>query len=142
MKDEDWMEIAIKYASKTDYPYGAIIVKNDKLVSGAGTRRKDSLDPTAHAEITAIRNACKKLKSSRLNNCVIYTTCEPCPMCFTACWLTGIKRIVYGMTLTDSSRLFFQEIDISSYQLNKKSGNSMLIKGKVLRDKIVKLFNK
>jgi len=93
MKDKDFMHIAINVAKRADFPYGAIIVKNGKIIAKAGTASKKNIDPTSHAEISAIRKACKKLKSKELKGCIIYSTCEPCPMCFTAIWWAKVDRI-------------------------------------------------
>ena len=95
-----YMQQAIKEAKKAslidEVPVGAIIVKNDKIISRAHNTREKSNDPTAHAEINAIRKACKKLKSWRLVGCTIYVTVEPCSMCAGTILWTRMDRIVYG----------------------------------------------
>ncbi len=139
MKDEKFMHIAINVAKKADFPYGAIIAKDNRIIAKAGTASKESLDPTEHAEINAIRKACKKLKSKELIGCTLYSTCEPCPMCFTAAWWAKIDRIVYGMTLKDSSRLMGKELEISCEFLNKKGGNRIKI-NQILRNECLKMF--
>jgi tRNA(Arg) A34 adenosine deaminase TadA len=140
MSDKKFMRIAIEVARRTDFPYGAIIVKNGKIIAKAGTVSKWGIDPTAHAEITAIRKACRKLNSRKLKGATIYTTCEPCPMCFAAAWLSKVNRIVYGMSLQDSSRLMGKELEVNCKYLNKKGGNIIKI-SKVLRNECVKLFD-
>ncbi len=92
MINKKFMKIAINVAKKADFPYSAVIVKNGEIISKAGTASKKSLDPTAHAEISAIRKACKKLKSRTLEGTTLYATCEPCPMCFTAAWWAKLKE--------------------------------------------------
>jgi len=134
------MHEAIKEAKKADFPYGAVIVKDNKIIARAGTANRENLDPTAHAEITAIRNACKKLKTSNLTGTTLYTTCEPCPMCFTAAWWSKISKIVFGMTLEDSTRLMGQELEVRSEYLNKAGGDQIKIIGGILREDIIKLF--
>lgn len=142
MNDEDFMRRAIEEAKNSDFPYGAVLVKDGIIMAKSGTAPKDSVDPTAHAEITAIRLACKKLNSKSLEGTTLYSTCEPCPMCFTAAWWANITRIVYGITLEDSSRLLFQELEVSSEFLNNKGGNRILLEGGLLKEDILDLFKK
>lgn len=98
--DEKFMLMAIKEAEKSasldEVPVGAIIVKDNKVIARGHNLREKSNDPTSHAEINAIRKACKKLGSWRLENCTIYVTIEPCSMCAGTLLWTRIKRIVYG----------------------------------------------
>ena len=94
------MKIAIKEAEKAlkrgDYPTGAVIVLNDRIISKAFSTGITKKDPTAHAEINAIRKACRKLKSRFLTGCIIYASSEPCLMCAKAIVYARIKKIVYG----------------------------------------------
>ncbi|MCQ2748430.1 MAG: tRNA adenosine(34) deaminase TadA [Mycoplasmoidaceae bacterium] len=98
--DEKFMSLAIKEAVKSasldEVPVGAIIVKDNKVIARGHNLREKSNDPTSHAEINAIRKACKKLGSWRLEDCTIYVTIEPCSMCAGTLLWTRIKRIVYG----------------------------------------------
>ncbi|KAJ6359926.1 hypothetical protein OIU77_004017 [Salix suchowensis] len=77
-------------------PFGAVIVRNDEVVMSCHNMVLKNTDPTAHAEVTAIREACKKLNRIELSECEIYASCEPCPMCFGAIHLSRLKRLVYG----------------------------------------------
>ncbi|GMN25367.1 hypothetical protein TIFTF001_000906 [Ficus carica] len=77
-------------------PFGAVVVRNDEVVVSCHNMVLSNTDPTAHAEVTAIREACKKLNQIELSDCEIYASCEPCPMCFGAIHLSRIKRLVYG----------------------------------------------
>ncbi|XP_052190010.1 guanosine deaminase-like [Diospyros lotus] len=77
-------------------PFGAVVVRNDEVVVSCHNMVLRNSDPTAHAEVTAIREACKKLNQIELSDCEIYASCEPCPMCFGAIHLSRIKRLVYG----------------------------------------------
>ncbi|XP_011078743.1 uncharacterized protein LOC105162433 isoform X2 [Sesamum indicum] len=77
-------------------PFGAVVVRNDEVVVSCHNLVLKQTDPTAHAEVTAIREACKKLNKIELSDCEIYASCEPCPMCFGAIHLSRIKRLVYG----------------------------------------------
>ncbi|KAI3669169.1 hypothetical protein L6452_40395 [Arctium lappa] len=77
-------------------PFGAVVVCKDEIVVSCHNMVLKHTDPTAHAEVTAIREACKKLNQIELSDCEIYASCEPCPMCFGAIHLSRIKRLVYG----------------------------------------------
>lgn len=138
--DEYFMREAIKDARKHNHYYGAVIVKNNKIIARSGKRPVG--DVRSHAETQAIIKACKKLKNRTLDNCLLYSTCEPCPMCFYMAWITNISKIVYGATIQDSIKFWPVEINISAKLLNKKGGNKIELKGKVLRDECFKLFKK
>lgn len=98
-------------------PFGAVIVRNGEIVATGVNRVTASNDPTAHAEVNAIRNACSKESTFNLSGCVIYTSCEPCPMCLSALYWAGISCIYYGNTQDDadainfSDRFIYQELD-------------------------------
>lgn len=77
-------------------PFGAVVVQNDEVVVSCHNMVLKNTDPTAHAEVTAIREACKKLGRIELSDCEVYASCEPCPMCFGAIHLSRAKRLVYG----------------------------------------------
>ena len=98
--DEKFMIEALKEAEKSanfdEVPVGAVIVKDGKIIARGHNLREKTNDPTAHAEIVAIRKACKKLKSWRLEDCTMYVTVEPCAMCAGTLLWTRIKRIVFG----------------------------------------------
>ena len=98
--DEKFMLEALKEAKKSadidEVPVGAVIVKNNKIIARGHNLREKTNDPTSHAEIVAIRKACKKLNSWRLEECTIYVTIEPCSMCAGTLLWTRIKKIVYG----------------------------------------------
>jgi tRNA(adenine34) deaminase len=98
--DEKFMLQALKQAEISanfdEVPVGAVIVKDGKIIARGHNLRERSNDPTAHAEIVAIRKACKKLNSWRLEDCTMYVTIEPCAMCAGTLLWTRIKRIVYG----------------------------------------------
>ena len=99
-QDEKFMAQALKEAEISanfdEVPVGAVIVKDGKIIARGHNLRESKNDPTAHAEIIAIRKACKKLKSWRLEGCTIYVTIEPCSMCAGTLLWTRIQRIVYG----------------------------------------------
>ena len=90
-------------------PFGAVIVKDGALVATGVNRVTANSDPTAHAEVSAIRNACQKLGTFKLTGCVIYTSCEPCPMCLSAIYWSGIEKIYYGNTAIDAKGIDFDD---------------------------------
>lgn len=123
MNKEELMKKAIEcseYSMKNNYggPFGAIIVKNDEIIATGFNNVTSSNDPTAHAEVTAIRNACKKLETFDLSGCIIYTSCEPCPMCLAAIYWANIDKIYYGNSKEDAADINFSDDFI--YQEFKK----------------------
>ena len=90
-------------------PFGAVIVKNGKVIAKSGNRVSLKNDPTAHAEISAIRKACKKLKTFDLSGCTIYTSCEPCPMCLSAIYWAHLDKIYYGNSKEDAAGIGFND---------------------------------
>jgi guanine deaminase len=98
---ERYMRIAIDLACseigrKEARPFGAVIVKGEEILGSGCNRAVLDSDPTAHAEIVAIRDACRKLQSHRLDGSVMYSSCEPCPMCLSAMYWAGIKELYFG----------------------------------------------
>ena len=88
-------------------PFGAVIVKDGEIIAEGVNRVTANNDPTAHAEVTAIREACKKLETFQLDGCAVYTSCEPCPMCLSAIYWAGISKIFYGNTKKDADDINF-----------------------------------
>ena len=98
---ERYMRMAIDLACseigrKEGRPFGAVIVKDGKVLGSGSNRAIFDNDPTAHAEIVAIRDACRKLQTYRLDGSVMYSSCEPCPMCLSAMYWAGIKELYFG----------------------------------------------
>jgi guanine deaminase len=90
-------------------PFGAIVVKDGNIVGRGNNRVTSSNDPTAHAEVVAIRDACKNLGSFQLDGCDIYTSCEPCPMCLGAIYWARPERVFFGCTRTDAADIQFDD---------------------------------
>ena len=99
-------------------PFGACIVKNGKIIGKGSNHVLSNNDPTAHAEIMAIRDACKNMNSHDLSNCELYTSCYPCPMCLSAIIWANIKKVYYGNTKEDASLIGFRDDDIYNYIKN------------------------
>jgi len=104
-------------------PFAAIIVFDGEEVSFGINRVVDSFDPTAHAEVVAIRKACEKLKRFSLAGCTLYTSCEPCPMCLSAAIWARIDRIVYAATRNDAAEAGFDDAEIYQELSLTESGN-------------------
>ncbi len=118
--NKDFMDIAIELSdnnidSNKGGPFGACVVKDGQIV-GKGTNRvlKDN-DPTAHAEVTAIREACKHLNTYDLSDCELYTSSYPCPMCLSAIFWANIKKVYYAATKEDVSNIGFRDENIYIY---------------------------
>ena len=120
MNDEFYMGIAIKEAQKAmsagDVPVGAVIVRNGDIIAQSFNMREAANDATAHAEILAIREACRKLGRWRLNDCTIYVTLEPCPMCAGALVMSRMERLVYALpeSKTGAAESVFNIVDNKS----------------------------
>lgn len=117
MKEERFLlQHALKIAEKgidTGHgPFGAVITKNGKIIAEANNEVVISNDPTAHAEVLAIRRASSFLKTHDLSDCVLYTSCEPCPMCLGAIYWSGIKKVVYATDRNDAERSGFSDRQI------------------------------
>jgi len=90
-------------------PFGAVIVQNGRIVAEGVNRVTASNDPTAHAEVVAIREACATLRTFELTDCEIYTSCEPCPMCLGAIYWARLARVYYGNLASDASQIGFDD---------------------------------
>ena len=90
-------------------PFGAVIVRERKIIGRGWNKVTSANDPTAHAEITAIREACAKLKTFELGDCEIYTSCEPCPMCLGAIYWARLQKIYYANTRADAAAIQFDD---------------------------------
>lgn len=113
MKHEDFMRMAIGLAVENvksgGGPFGAVIAKGGEVVATGVNRVTLNNDPTAHAEVSAIREACKKLGTFSLAGCVIYTSCEPCPMCLGAIYWAHLDKIYYGADQHDAAAVDFDD---------------------------------
>ena len=141
-----FMRLAIDKAmegiKKGQSPFGACITRGDEVISCAHNVVWDSMDITAHAEVHAIRDACKKLNTVDLSGCVIYSTCEPCPMCFSACHWAKISKIVYGARIEDAKRLGFSELTLSNQVMKQSGGSPIEIIEGFLRDEALEIFKR
>lgn len=121
-------------------PFGACIVKNSVVVAIAHNEVWAGTDITAHAEIAAIRKACQKLQQVDLSGCAIYSTCEPCPMCFSAIHWAKIPTIIYGASIADAKKAGFSELEISNKQMKKAGKSGVAIIPGFMKKECVDLF--
>lgn len=125
-------------------PFGAVIVKNDIIVGIGNNNVLKNNDPTAHAEVQAIRDACRNLNTYDLSDCELYTSCYPCPMCLSAIIWSNIKTIYYGNTQLDASNIGFRDDFIYKYlellSKSDKSAENILKAIPIDRDKTIKTF--
>ena len=121
-------------------PFGAVIIDKDgNVIAKVNNKVIVSHDPTAHAEIVAIREASKKLNTHDLSDCILYTSCEPCPMCLSAIIWSNIKEVYYGCTKEDAGNIGFRDDIIYKYLEGK---NKDLINLKQMdRDECIEAFN-
>ena len=103
------IELSINSAKKDGGPFGCVITKNGTIISEGSNRVTSSNDPTAHAEIVAIREACKKLNTFNLSGCDLYSSCEPCPMCLSAIYWSHIDNIFYANNRNDAKKINFDD---------------------------------
>jgi tRNA(Arg) A34 adenosine deaminase TadA len=121
--DRKFMSLAIELARRgveanDGGPFGCVVVKDGRVIGEGNNRVTSTNDPTAHAEIVAIRNACARLNSFQLDGCVVYTSCEPCPMCLGAIYWARPAAIFYAGTRDDAAaagfddELFYRELEL------------------------------
>ena len=134
------IELSIKNINNKGGPFGCVIVKNNKIISEGVNGVTQNNDPTAHAEIVAIRNACKKLNTFDLSGCELYTSCEPCPMCLSAIYWSHIDIVYYDNSRENAAEIEFDDKFI--YDEMKKDINERKIPLKqILKDEAIKAFN-
>jgi len=148
--EKKFMNKAINIArisyEKEEYPVGVVIVRNGEIISTGRNKTRRSNDPTSHGEIDAIRKACKKLNSKYLNDCVLYTTHEPCPMCAGASIWAKMKGIVFGLNFKDSNNnksknWSWRQINIPCREILNKGEPKLELNEEFMREECLKLFN-
>lgn len=144
MSDAEYMRLAIEAArqglKKGEMPFGACIVQRERVVAAMHNVARERMDITAHAEMQALQEACRRLGTLDLSGCVIYATCEPCPMCFSACFWAKLDKIVYGSRIEDAASMGIRQIPITSSTMKQLSRSSLEIVGDLLREESVELF--
>ena len=123
-------------------PFGACIVKDGKIIGRGSNHVLKNNDPTAHAEIVAIRDACKNIGTYDLTGCELYTSCFPCPMCFSAIIWSNITKIYYGNTKEDAANIGFRDDYIYEVISNIEEGKDINLELKCMdREETIKSFN-
>lgn len=125
-------------------PFGACVVKDGIIIGRGKNQVLSTNDPTAHAEVMAIRDACKNISSYDLSECELYTSCYPCPMCLSAIIWSNIKRVYYGNTKEDAKNIGFRDDFIYEYinKLSKNIQDESVLKLKCIdREETIKEFN-
>jgi tRNA(Arg) A34 adenosine deaminase TadA len=142
--DDRWMRLAIDTAregiARGQGPFGACIVRGGRVLAVAHNVTARDTDPTAHAEVTAVRLACAAAGALALPDCTMYASCEPCPMCFAACHWAAVPVIVYGAGIADSVACGFRELIIPAADMARLGQSPIRLRGGVLRDEAVALF--
>tara|TARA_B100001996_G_scaffold333611_1_gene283306 strand:- start:111 stop:581 length:471 start_codon:yes stop_codon:yes gene_type:complete len=133
------IELSINSANNDGGPFGSVIVKNNKIIAEGSNKVTLSNDPTAHAEIVSIREACKKLKTFNLTGCDLYSSCEPCPMCLSAIYWSHIDNIFYANTRDDAKKINFDDSLIYS-EFSKKTEDRKIPIKQMLRDEALQAF--
>ncbi|GAA3954521.1 nucleoside deaminase [Pedobacter ginsengiterrae] len=141
---EEFMRMAIELSVKNvsesiGGPFGAVIVKDGKLIAGSANKVTSTNDPTAHAEVSAIRLACTALNTFDLSGCVVYTSCEPCPMCLGAIYWAKIETIYYANTKIDAEDIGFSDKFIYE-ELDKPMEERTLPVVQMMRDEAMQAF--
>ena len=133
------IELSIQSAQSKGGPFGCVIVKDNKIIAEGHNQVTTNNDPTAHAEIVAIRNACTKLNDFFLKGCDLYTSCEPCTMCLSAIYWSHVDNIFYSNTRADAKNIDFDDSLIYSEISKKKEDRQIPIK-QMLRDEALQAF--
>ena len=143
-QDEYFMRRAIGLAqngidSNSGGPFGAVVVKAGEIVGEGCNQVTSTNDPTAHAEVVAIRNACRKLDSFQLADCVLYTSCEPCPMCLGAIYWARPAKVFYAATREDAAGIGFDDQFIYE-EIEKSFEHRQMKLVNLMRDEGLKVF--
>lgn len=144
-EDKKFMKRAIALAEKgmdanAGGPFGAVVVKDGEIIAEGHNNVTSTNDPTAHAEVVAIRRACEKLESFQLTDCVIYTSCEPCPMCLGAIYWARPKKVFYACNREDAAEINFDDQFIYD-EIDKEISNREIDFVRMLREEAVKVFD-
>ena len=133
------IELSIESVNMGGGPFGCVIVKGEKIVSEGSNKVTSTNDPTAHGEIVAIRDACKKLNNFSLSGSELYSTCEPCPMCLSAIYWARVDKIYYANTREDARKIDFDDSLIYS-ELQKNIEKRKIPMIQMMRSEALKAF--
>jgi len=133
------IELSVENVNKGGGPFGSVIVKDNKIIAEGTNKVTLNNDPTAHGEIVAIRQACKKLNDFRLSECELYSSCEPCPMCLSSIYWSRIKKIYFANTRKDAQKIDFDDSLIYS-ELLKNINERKIPMIQMMRSEALKAF--
>ena len=133
------IELSLESVNKGGGPFGCVIVKDEKIVSEGSNKVTSSKDPTAHGEIVAIREACKKINNFSLGGFELYSSCEPCPMCLSAIYWARIDKVYFANTREDASKIDFDDSFIYS-EIKKNINERKIPMNQMMRDEALKAF--
>lgn len=144
MNHEEFMREAISLSAENiekgfGGPFGAVIVKDGKIISRGSNQVTSTNDPTAHAEIVAIRNAAKVVENFSLEGCTIYTSCEPCPMCLAAVYWARIDKLYYANDRKDAAAVEFDD-DLIYSEVSKEIADRKIPFKQILRNEALEVF--
>ena len=133
------IELSLESVNKGGGPFGCVIVKDEKIVSEGSNKVTSSKDPTAHGEIVAIREACKKINNFSLSGFELYSSCEPCPMCLSAIYWARIDKVYFANTRQDAQKIDFDDSLIYS-ELQKNIEKRKIPMIQMMRSEALKAF--
>jgi len=133
------IDLSIESVNKGGGPFGCLIVKDNIIISEGSNKVTSTNDPTAHGEIVAIREACKKLNNFSLSGCELYSNCEPCPMCLSAIYWARIEKIYYANTREDAQKIDFDDSFIYS-EFQKSINERKIPMLQMMRNEALKAF--
>lgn len=144
MSHEQWMKMAVDEARRGveqgQSPFGAVIVRDSEVIARGHNEVWHRTDPTAHAEVVAIRRAAEALRTIDLAGCTMYTTCEPCPMCAAAIHWSKLDAVCYGATIADAQDAGFTELTLSIDELYARGHSPVRILERVMQPECAALF--
>lgn len=144
-QDQSFMTRAIELAKigvemNLGGPFGCVVTKNGEIVGEGNNQVTSTNDPTAHAEVIAIREACKTLDTFQLDGCTLYTSCEPCPMCLGAIYWARPERVFFACTRDDAANIGFDD-DFIYDELEKANEDREMVLMSLMRDEALDVFN-
>ncbi len=145
LSDREFMMRAIELAraglaANAGGPFGAVVVRDGEIIGEGSNRVTSSNDPTAHAEIIAIRKACETIRNFQLDGCTIYTSCEPCPMCLGAIYWARPERVFFACTREDAAAIGFDDKFIYE-ELERPNAEREMVLTNILRDEALEVFH-
>jgi guanine deaminase len=145
-QDRQFMRRAIELArqgvdANAGGPFGCVVVKNGEIIGEGNNRVTSTNDPTAHAEIIAVREACAHLGNFQLDGCTIYTSCEPCPMCLGAIYWARPDRVFYACTRDDAAKIGFDD-DFIYEELEKTNNDREMVAVELMRAEALEVFRR